>query len=243
MQIIADKRGNYLHLGERDCTIQRRRQKLIEEAPSSFLTPKLRKKICQAAIKVVKEAKYYSVGTVEFLVDKNHKFFFMEVNTRIQVEHTVSEELTGIDLVKEQLNIAMGKKLPYRQRDINLNGHAIQFRINAEDPTNQFSPCPGLLEYYLPPGGPHVRVDSSCYSGYRIPSFYDSLIAKLIVKGFDRTEAINIGKRALREFHIGGIHTTINFHRYMLNDKNFIEGNYDLGYIDHLLAENCQFEF
>lgn len=242
VQVIGDKQGNYVHLGERDCSIQRRRQKLIEEAPSTFITPKLRKRMGQSAIDVVKAAGYFSAGTVEFLVDQNHNFYFMEVNTRIQVEHTITEELTGIDLVQEQLRIAMGKKLRFRQKDILFTGHIIQFRINAENPSVQFSPSPGRLEYYLPPGGPHVRVDSACYSGYKIPPNYDSMIAKLIVRGKDRPEAINVGKRALREFHIGGVHSTIPFHLYMLNDSNFLEGKYDLTYIDKLTASGCSFE-
>ncbi len=241
VQIVGDKHGNYIHLGERDCSIQRRRQKLIEEAPSPVLTPKLRQKIGQAAISVAKEAKYYSVGTVEFLLDEDHNFYFMEVNTRIQVEHTVTEELTGVDLLVEQLRIAMGEKLRYKQEDIHFNGHVIQFRINAENPAKNFSPSPGRLEYYLPPGGPHVRVDSACYSGYQIPPNYDSMIAKLIVHGKDREEAIAIGKRALREFHIGGVDSTIPFHRYMLEDKKFLTSDFYLDYIDSLIAEGCQF--
>lgn len=241
VQVIGDKFGNYVHLGERDCTIQRRRQKLIEEAPSPVLSLKQRQKIGQAAVDVVKAAKYSSVGTVEFLLDANHNFYFMEVNTRIQVEHTVTEELTGIDLVREQLRIAMNKELPFRQRDITFTGHVIQFRVNAENPAHNFSPSPGRLEYYLPPGGPHVRVDSACYSGYQIPPNYDSMIAKLIVRGKDREQAIAVGKRALREFHIGGVHSTIAFHLYMLEDKNFLDNKYDLNYIDGLVAEGCQF--
>ncbi|NGX43660.1 MAG: Biotin carboxylase [Chlamydiae bacterium] len=241
VQVVGDKHRYYVHLGERDCTIQRRRQKLIEETPSPYISSKLQKKMGQAALNVVKEAGYNSVGTVEFLVDQDHNFYFMEVNTRIQVEHTVTEELTGVDLVQEQLKIAMGDKLHYRQRDITFDGHVIQFRINAENPENNFSPSPGRLDYYLPPGGPHVRVDSACYSGYNIPPNYDSMIAKLIVHGENREEAINIGKRALREFHIGGVHTTIPFHLYMLEDKNFLSGNYDLDYIDKLISEGCTF--
>ncbi|MCE2982778.1 MAG: acetyl-CoA carboxylase biotin carboxylase subunit, partial [Parachlamydia sp.] len=178
VQILGDKFGHYVYLGERDCTTQRRRQKLIEEAPSPALTPKLRQKIGEAAVSVVKAAKYYSAGTVEFLLDQENNFYFMEVNTRIQVEHTVTEELTGIDLVMEQLKIARGEKLPFSQKDIHYNGHVIQFRINAENPAQHFSPSPGKLEYFLPPGGPHVRVDSACYSGYTIPPNYDSMIAK-----------------------------------------------------------------
>lgn len=242
VQVLGDKHGNYIHLGERDCTIQRRRQKLIEESPSPVLTPKLRQKIGQAAVNVVKKAKYFSAGTVEFLLDSNQDFFFMEVNTRIQVEHTVTEELTGVDLVREQLRIAMGQKLNHSQKDIDFKGHVIQFRINAENPSHNFSPSPGRLEYYLPPGGPHVRVDSACYSGYQIPPNYDSMIAKLIVKGKDREEAIAVGERALREFHIGGVHSTIPFHLYMLQEDNFLKNTYDLTYIDKLIAEGCLFQ-
>lgn len=241
VQVLGDKQGNYVHLGERDCTIQRRRQKLIEESPSPAMTPKLRQKMGQAAVNVVKEAKYFSAGTVEFLLDMNDNFYFMEVNTRIQVEHTVTEELTGVDLVQEQLRIAMGESLKFDQKDINFTGHVIQFRINAENPMQNFAPSPGRLEYYLPPGGPHVRVDSACYSGYQIPPNYDSMVAKLIVKGEDRAKAIEIGKRALREFHIGGVHSTIPFHLYMLEDDNFLRGKFDLTYIDKLIAEGCQF--
>lgn len=241
VQVIGDKHGNYVHLGERDCTTQRRRQKLIEEAPSPVLSPKLRQKMGQAAISVVKEAGYSSVGTVEFLLDSNHDFYFMEVNTRIQVEHSVTEELTGVDLVKEQIRVAMGHKLSFEQKDIEFKGHVIEFRINAEDPTRNFSPSPGRLEYYLPPGGPHVRVDSACYSGYVIPPNYDSMIAKLIVRGVDREDAVRIGKRALREFHIGGVNSTIPFHLYMLEDEKFLTADFNLNYIDGLIDEGCQF--
>ena len=242
VQVIGDKHGNYVYLGERDCTIQRRRQKLIEEAPSPILSPSLRKKIGEFAVAIVKAAGYYSVGTVEFLLDEEKNFYFMEVNTRIQVEHTITEELTGIDLVKEQIRIAMGEKLTYKQKDISFQGHIMQFRINAEDPHNNFAPSPGLLEYYIPPGGPHVRVDSACFAGYRIPPNYDSMIAKLIVKGANREEAIAVAKRALREFHIGGVHSTISFHLFMLKDPRFLENNYQITYIDTLIAEGCQFK-
>lgn len=242
VQILGDKFGNYVHLGERDCTIQRRRQKLIEEAPSPVLTERLRQKIGDAAIRVAKAANYYSAGTVEFLLDKNNNFYFMEVNTRIQVEHTVSEELSGVDIVAEQIRVAKGEKLRFHQKEISFKGHVIEFRINAENPAQGFMPSPGRLEYYLPPGGPHVRVDSACYSGYVIPPNYDSMIAKLIVKGSTREEAIMRAKRALREFHIGGVHSTIPFHLYMLDDKQFIKGDYDLTYIDRLISENHKFE-
>lgn len=232
IQVIGDKFGNYVHLYERDCTVQRRRQKLIEEAPSAILSEELREKIGKAAIAVVKEASYYSLATVEFLLDQEHNFYFMEVNTRVQVEHTITEELTGIDLVKEQIYIAQGKPLSLTQKDVKNTGHVIQFRINAEDPANGFSPSPGHLDHYTPPGGPHVRIDSACYGGYFIPPYYDSMIAKLIVRGKTRQEAIEIGKRALREFYISGVKTTIGFHLFMLNDKAFLECDFDIGYID-----------
>lgn len=241
VQILADRHGNIVHLGERDCTIQRRRQKLIEEAPSPFLNHRVQKKIGKAAVRAVQAAKYTSAGTVEFLVDQHHNFYFMEVNTRVQVEHTVTEELTGVDIVKEQIRIAMGESLPVRQRDIDFDGHVFEFRVNAEDPENHFTPSPGRLEYYLPPGGPHVRVDSACYSGYFIPPHYDPMIAKLIVKGKDREDAIKNSKRALREFHIGGIKTTLPFHLYMLEDENFLSGNYDIHTIDRLMEDGCRF--
>lgn len=245
VQILADKEGNIVHLGERDCTIQRRRQKLIEESPSPVISPQLRKKLGEAAIHLAKAAHYDSVGTVEFLLDSKRNFYFMEVNTRIQVEHTVTEELTGIDLVKEQIKVARGDKLLLKQKNIRMEGHIFEFRINAENPSNGFAPAPGLLDYYIPPGGPHVRVDSACYSGYRIPPFYDSMIAKLIIKAASRSEAIAIAKRALKEFHIGGagVHSTIPFHEYMLSDPTFLEGKeYTLEYVDQLIEAGCTFK-
>lgn len=241
VQVIGDKHGNYLYLGERDCTIQRRRQKLIEEAPSPKISDSLRKKMGECAVAIVKAAHYHSVGTVEFLLDEKGDFYFMEVNTRIQVEHTVTEELTGIDLVQQQIKIAQGEKLSFKQKEITFQGHVFEFRINAENPAHQFAPSPGALEHFIPPGGPHVRVDTACYGSYRIPPNYDSMIAKLIVKGRTREEAIRHAKRALREFHIAGVHTTIPFHEYMLDDKKFLTHNYTINYIDHLLAEGCNF--
>lgn len=242
MQIMGDKHGNYVYLGERDCTVQRRRQKLIEEAPSPMLTPAMRKKIGESAVAIVKAAGYYSVGTVEFLLDAEGNYYFMEVNTRIQVEHTVTEEWTGIDLVKEQLRIAQGEKLSVTQKEIEFKGHVFEFRINAEDPSNQFAPSPGLLQHYVPPGGPHVRVDSACYEGYRIPPNYDSMIAKVIVRGKDRAEAIAHAKRALGEFHIVGVHSTIPFHLYMLRNEKFLTHNYTINTIDQWMAEEtCHF--
>lgn len=242
VQILGDKHGNYIYLGERDCTIQRRRQKLIEEAPSPILTPALRKKVGEHAIAIAKAAKYHSAGTVEFLLDEKMNFYFMEVNTRIQVEHTVTEEITGTDLVVQQIKVAMGEKLKLKQKDIQLDGHVIQLRINAEDPANNFAPSPGHLEYYIPPGGPHVRIDSACYSGYKIPPNYDSMIAKLIVKGKNREDAIRIAKRALREFHIGGVKSTIPFHQFMLENQKFIDSDYFITYIDQLIADGCNFQ-
>lgn len=242
VQVMGDQFGNAVHLGERDCTIQRRRQKLIEETPSPMLSPALRKKMGESAVAIVKAANYHTVGTVEFLLDEKGDYYFMEVNTRIQVEHTVTEELTGIDLVTEQIRLAQGEKLGVKQKDINFTGHVIEFRINAEDPSLNFQPSPGLLEYYIPPGGPNVRVDSACYSGYEIPPHYDSLIAKLIVKGKSREEAMRISKRALREFHIGGVKSTIPFHQFMLNNEKFREGHhYNLDFIDTLIDEGCTF--
>lgn len=241
VQVLGDKHGNYLYLGERDCTIQRRRQKLIEETPSPKVSEEMRKKIGQCAVDIVRAAKYHSAGTVEFLLDEQGQFYFMEVNTRIQVEHTVTEELTGIDLVQQQIRVARGEKLPWKQKDIEFKGHVIEFRINAENPANQFAPSPGQLEHYIPPGGPHVRIDSACYGGYRIPPNYDSMIAKLIVKGRNREEAIAHAKRALREFHIAGVHSTIPFHQYMLEDKRFLSNDYTITYIDQLLTEGCTF--
>jgi len=232
VQILGDKKGNIIHLGERDCTTQRRRQKLVEETPSPALPKKVREAMFKAAVDLAKAVGYFSAGTVEFLVDKDHRFYFMEVNTRIQVEHTITEALTGVDLVREQLKVAMGQNLEITQKDVCLDGHAMEFRINAENPALGFHPSPGRLEYYLPPGGPNVRVDSACYSGYTIPPYYDSMIAKLIVKGKDRNEAITVAKRALREFHISGVDSIIPFHLDLLEQPRFLDADFDLNYID-----------
>ncbi len=242
VQVLGDQHGNCVYLGERDCTIQRRRQKLIEETPSLICDDKMRKELGEAAVRLAKSVNYSSAGTVEFLIDENRNFYFMEMNTRIQVEHTVTEAVTGIDLVKEQIKIAMGEPLSFKQEDIQMKGHVMQFRINAENPATNFSPSPGTLDYYLPPGGPHVRIDSACYTGYKIPPNYDSMVAKLIITGKDRKDAIAVAKRALREFHIGGIHSTISFHNYMLNDQKFINNDYNLNYIDQLIESGCTFE-
>ena len=242
VQVLGDHFGNCVYLGERDCTVQRRRQKLIEETPSPICSDKMRKELGEASVRLAKSVGYASAGTVEFLIDKDMNFYFMEMNTRIQVEHTVTEAVTGVDLVKEQIKIAMGEPLSFSQKDIHIKGHAIQFRINAENPSTNFTPSPGKLDYYLAPGGPHVRIDSACYAGYKIPPNYDSMVAKLIITGKNREEAISISKRALKEFHIGGIHSTIPFHKYMLNDKNFIQNDYNLNYIDSLIESGCTFE-
>ncbi|UFT44723.1 acetyl-CoA carboxylase biotin carboxylase subunit [Chlamydia trachomatis] len=241
VQVIGDKHGNYVYLGERDCTVQRRRQKLIEETPSPILTPEMQAKVGKVAVDLARSAGYFSVGTVEFLLDKEKRFYFMEMNTRIQVEHTITEEVTGIDLLKAQISVAKGEKLPWKQKNIEFKGHVIQCRINAEDPCNNFAPSPGRLDYYLPPAGPSVRVDGACYSGYAIPPYYDSMIAKVITKGKTREEAIAIMKRALKEFHIGGVHSTIPFHQFMLDNPKFIHSDYDINYVDRLLAEGSTF--
>jgi acetyl-CoA carboxylase biotin carboxylase subunit len=224
-QILADNYGNVVHLGERDCSIQRRHQKLLEEAPSPFLTPALRARMGDAAVKAAKSINYRGVGTVEFLVDKNGKFYFMEMNTRIQVEHPVTEMITGIDLISEQIRVAQGERLRFKQGDIVIKGHAIECRINAEDPKHNFRPNPGKISAYLPPGGPGVRMDSHVYTDYEIPPYYDSLIGKLIVWGPDRSSAIKRMKRALRECAITGINTTLEFHQKILDVPAFLEGD------------------
>ena len=234
-QILADEHGNVVHLGERDCSIQRRHQKLIEESPSPFIGVDLRKKMGETAVRAAQAVKYFNAGTIEFLVDKNKNFYFMEMNTRIQVEHPVTEEVTGVDLVKAQITIAMGEKLSLRQKDIQFRGHAIECRINAENPYNDFSPCPGKVELFCPPGGFGVRVDSHVYSGYTISPNYDSMIAKLIVHADDRKQAIARCNRALEEFEIKGVKTSIPFTQFIMNSRDFIEGKYDTGYLENVL--------
>ncbi len=224
MQILADKHGEAVYLGERDCSIQRRHQKLIEESPSTFVGPQLRRELGEVAVKAVKSVGYENAGTIEFLVDSDRNYYFMEMNTRIQVEHTVTETVTGIDLIKEQIRLAAGEVLDLAQSDININGHAIEFRINAEDPNNNFLPAGGKVTLYNPPGGPGVRVDSHLYSGYIVPNYYDSLLAKLIVWGNTREEAIARGYRALDEFIIMGLATTIDFHLEVVNNAFFRKG-------------------
>jgi acetyl-CoA carboxylase biotin carboxylase subunit len=223
-QILGDKHGNIVHLGERDCSIQRRHQKLIEESPSVSLNENLREKIGKAAIKAAKKIKYTNAGTIEFLVDIHGNFYFMEINTRIQVEHPVTEMVTGIDIVKEQIRSASGEKLNFSQSDIKLNGHAIEFRINAEDPDKDFMPAGGKINFFNSPGGPGVRTDTHIYSEYNVPAYYDSLLAKLIVWGRNREEAIVRGQRALNEFIIIGLATTIPFHLKVLDNAFFRKG-------------------
>ena len=243
VQIIADNHGNVIHLGERDCSLQRRNQKLIEEAPSPALTEEQRQAMGDAAVKAAKASNYNNVGTIEFLYDASGDFYFMEMNTRVQVEHPVTEMVTGVDIIKEQIKVAAGEKLSYTQEDIKLTGHAIECRINAEAPNRNFAPCPGKINLYIPAGGPGVRVDSHCYSGYTIPPTYDSMVGKLICFGKDREEAIKRSIRALNEFVIDGIDTTIPFASYLLHKKDVVEGNFDTGYIGKLMEEESMTEF
>ncbi|MCF6094448.1 acetyl-CoA carboxylase biotin carboxylase subunit [Microaerobacter geothermalis] len=232
IQIIADKQGNVVHLGERDCSIQRRHQKLIEEAPSPALNPELREQMGAAAVAAAKAVNYSGAGTVEFLLDKHGNFYFMEMNTRIQVEHPVTELITGVDLIKEQISVAAGNPLSLRQEDIAFNGWAIECRINAENPSKNFMPSPGKIQMYLPPGGPGTRVDSAAYPGYVISPFYDSMIAKVIVWGKTREDAISRMKRALVEFVIEGIDTTIPFHLSVLDHQAFVSGDFNTKFLE-----------
>lgn len=231
IQVLGDKHGNIVYLGERDCSIQRRNQKVLEEAPCPVMTEKLRKQMGETAVRAAKAVNYDNAGTIEFLLDKNGNFYFMEMNTRIQVEHPVTEMITGIDLIKEQIKIAAGQELQFTQSDIKLNGHAIECRINAENTEKGFMPSPGKIERLILPGGFNVRIDSAVYQGYTIPPNYDSMIAKLIVHGKDREEAIMKMRRALYEFVIEGVHTNIDFQLQILMDDDFVKGDYDTGFI------------
>ncbi|TCO79867.1 acetyl-CoA carboxylase biotin carboxylase subunit [Marinisporobacter balticus] len=238
-QILADEYGNTIHLGERDCSIQRRNQKMIEEAPCSIMDTSLREKMGEMALKAAKAVGYVSAGTIEFLLDKHNNFYFIEMNTRIQVEHPVTEWITNIDLIKEQIKIAAGEKINFNQQDIKINGHAIECRINAEDIHHNFRPSPGTIEEYFVPGGNGVRIDSHIYSGYKIPPTYDSMIAKLIVWGRDRNEAINRMKRVLDEIIITGIHTNIDFHREILDNEKFLKNKINTAFIaTEMIKEN-----
>jgi acetyl-CoA carboxylase biotin carboxylase subunit len=236
VQLLGDKHGNVIHLFERDCSIQRRHQKLIEEAPSPSLTPELRQRMGEAAVRLAKHAKYYNAGTCEFLLDKKGNFYFIEVNARIQVEHTVTEMVTGVDLVREQILVAAGEKLSYRQEDIRLNGHCIECRINAEDPDKDFQPSPGLIQMYAPPGGPGIRVDSHAYSGYRIPPNYDSMIGKLLAHRSNRDAAIATMLRALDEYVIVGPRTTIPLLSKVLDHSDFRSARHDTGFVERYMS-------
>lgn len=237
-QILADSHGNVIHLGERDCSIQRRHQKLLEEAPSPVLNPELRDQMGAAAVAAAKSINYVGAGTVEFLVDRSGNFYFMEMNTRIQVEHPVTEMICGLDLIAEQLRIAQGEKLRLTQDQVYLRGHAIECRINAEDPDQNFRPCPGRIGAYLPPGGPGVRMDSHVYPDYEIPAYYDSLIGKLIVWGPDRSSAIARMKRALRECAITGVSTTIGFHQKIMESPEFIAGEVYTNFVEEWMNKH-----
>ena len=235
IQVLADGKGHGVHLGERDCSIQRRHQKLIEEAPSPAVGPELRRQMGEAAVAAALAADYEGAGTVEFLLDSDGSFYFMEMNTRVQVEHCVTEMVTGIDIVKTGIRVAAGEGLPLRQEDICVEGHAIEFRINAEDPDNEFVPSPGLVTQWVPPGGPWVRIDSHVYEGYRVPPFYDSLLGKLIVWGRDREECLARSRWALDQFLVDGVKTVIPFHRTVLDHPLFVAGDVNTHFIeDHL---------
>lgn len=231
IQILADEFGNAVYLGERDCSVQRRNQKVLEETPSMAIDDKLRNKMGEIAVKAVKTIGYSNAGTIEFLVDKNKNFYFMEMNTRIQVEHPVTETVTGIDIVKEQLKIASGEQLQLKQKDIKVFGHSLECRINAENPDKNFMPCPGKITGLHIPGGNGIRVDTAVYAGYTVPQTYDSMIAKVIVHGKDRNESIAKMKSALGEFIIEGIDTNIDFLYRILNNENFVSNNYDTSFI------------
>lgn len=235
IQLIADNYGNIVYLGERECSIQRKNQKVLEEAPSVFIDDSMRKKMGETAVKAAKSIGYINAGTIEFLVDKHKKFYFMEMNTRIQVEHPVTEMVTGVDLIKEQIRIAYGEKLSFSQEDIKITGHSIECRINAEDPYKNFRPCPGEITNLYVPCGNGIRLDSAVYQGYKIPHCYDSMIGKLVVHGKDREEAISKMKRALSEFIIEGVSTNIDLQLDILTNENFVEGTFDTGFLEAYL--------
>ncbi|MEG2289772.1 MAG: acetyl-CoA carboxylase biotin carboxylase subunit [Clostridium sp.] len=238
IQLIADNYGNTVYLGERECSVQRKNQKVLEEAPSVIVNEEMRIKMGEVAVKAAKSIGYVNAGTIEFLVDKNMKFYFMEMNTRIQVEHPVTEMVTGIDLIKEQIKIAYGEKLSFSQEDIRIKGHSIECRINAEDPYKNFMPCPGLITNLYVPGGNGIRLDSAVYQGYKIPHTYDSMIGKLIVHGRDRNEAISKMKRALGEFIIEGVSTNIDLQLSILSNDNFVNGEFDTSFLEMYLKNN-----
>ena len=237
-QIMADSHGHIVHLGERDCSIQRRNQKVIEECPSPFVTPSLRKKMGNAAIKLCKAIGYQNAGTIEFLVDEDRHFYFMEMNTRIQVEHTITEEAFGCDLVKEQIRIAAGEPLSKHIAHAEPRAHAIQCRINAEDPANNFQPSPGRIKFYYAPGGRGIRIDSHAYTGYTVPPYYDSMIGKIITVGATRDSAIARMRRALDEYYVTGIKTTVPFHAAIMRSGDFREGKYDTGFVERIMRSD-----
>lgn len=232
VQVLGDKFGNAIHFGERECSIQRRHQKLIEEAPSPFVTEEIRKKMGEIAVRGIQSIGYDSVGTIEFIMDKDHNFYFMEMNTRIQVEHPVTEQIYHVDLIKEQIMVAAGEKMNLKQKDIKHYGHSFECRLNAEDPENNFAPSPGKIQSLHFPGGPGIRIDSHIYDGYVIPPYYDSLIAKIISYGKDREEARLRMIRALEELVVEGIRTTRNFHLHVFQEEDFIKGHFDTHYLD-----------
>ncbi len=236
VQVLGDKHGNVCHLWERDCTMQRRKQKLIEEAPCPVLSQEERTKLCKSAAKMCKAAGYHTAATVEFLMDSSHTFYLMEVNTRVQVEHPVTEMITGIDIVKETIRVAAGEKLSFQQKDVKINGHAMECRINAEDPERNFAPSAGLVETFNPPGGLGVRLDTHAHAGYRVPPNYDSMIAKLITHGKDREEAIRIMLRSLAEFEIAPTKTTIPLHQRLLKNGSFLSNDTDINFVERLLG-------
>ena len=232
-QILADSHGNVVHLGERDCSIQRKHQKLIEEAPCSVLSSRQRMEMGQTAVRAAKAAGYINAGTIEFLLEPSGTFYFMEMNTRIQVEHPITEWITGIDLIKEQIRIAAGEKLTFSQKDIRINGHAIEVRINAEKPEEDFRPCPGTITGLHLPGGKGIRIDSAIYSGYKIPPFYDSMIAKISVWAKTREEAIRKAQSALGEVIIEGVDTNVDYQYSILEEPDYRDGNVDINYIEN----------
>lgn len=238
IQILADQQGNVVYLGERDCSMQRRNQKVLEECPSPIVTPELRRKMGEAAVTAAKQCGYYNAGTIEFLVDENRDFYFMEMNTRIQVEHPITEEVTGIDLVKAQIEIAAGMPLEISQDDIRLNGHAIECRINAENPDLDFRPSPGTITALYMPGGPGIRIDGAVYQGYTITPYYDSMISKLIAHGSDRDDAIRKMKWALSEFIVDGVDTNIDFQLEIIKHSDFRNGNYDIGFLGRYMEKH-----
>lgn len=237
IQIIADKAGHTVYLGERDCSMQRRNQKILEECPSPIVNSELRKKMGEAAVTAAKQCGYYNAGTIEFLVDENKNFYFMEMNTRIQVEHPITEEVTGFDLVKAQIEIASGEELSVKQEDITINGHAIECRINAENPELDFRPSPGTIRSLYMPGGPGIRIDGAVYQGYTIPPYYDSMISKLIVHGRSREEAIKKMKWALSEFIVDGVDTNIDFQLELIRLSEFKNGTYDIGFLTRYMEK------